>query len=116
MRFFIFVALVIVFAWCLDKDSPPENPPLPIRSEAAPPGKEYGENELWAEIRKAGTEPCLSRLRFTKIMGTWYLTCPECAAIPAELGLPRAIVNLVDAYAVGGKITLAELMRLTGEC
>ena len=74
---------------------------------------------LRAEIDKFQTDPCRTALMFRRLGGeddgSWILTCPGCgfAFRPVKGLFPQAIINHLELYSIGGKMTLTDGM-LTG--
>ena len=77
---------------------------------------------LRAEIDKFQTDPCRTTLMFRRLGGeddgSWILTCPGCGiAFRSVKGLfPQAIINHLELYSIGGKMTLTEVIRSQGGC
>ena len=73
-------------------------------------------DRLLSEMAKLETQPCNTQLRFSKLVVGWYITCPGCAAIPAGRVYPRAVIDLVDQWAVNGELSITSLLRMYGDC
>ena len=87
------------------------------RLGSLPPASEMdGTQRLFREIAKAGDDPCNTTLRLEKLLWSWYVSCPNCASIPAERHFPKILFDIAENYSVNREITFNELGRLTGEC
>ena len=73
-------------------------------------------SRLQAEMDKLDDSPCGTRLFFEKLLGTWYVGCPECARVPADRLYPEYFMDAVERFAVNGEITVTRLLRYRGEC
>ena len=73
--------------------------------------------KLKAEIQRAPDFPCQSPLEFVyfSVLG-WYVTCDGCSALPASKLYPKIFMNKVELYAIDGRISLPQFLRMTGEC
>lgn len=74
------------------------------------------EQWLYDEIAKSETSPCNTALRFEKKSSGWVLTCPGCSWLPADSFFPQRIINQIELEAIGGKLTLTQVGRITGDC
>ena len=67
-------------------------------------------------MEKINSTPCRTNLYLWKALGTWYLSGPECASIPASHIYPKALMAMADQWAVNKKISFNQLLKITGEC
>jgi len=85
--------------------------------EAAVVKAETDMDELMTEVERFGAQPCDTTLVFWKLaVGGWHLTCPGCAAVPADRFFARALIERIDRWAVMGELSVSDLMRISGEC
>ena len=75
-----------------------------------------GTDRLFNELARVESAPCSTALVFQRLLGTWYITCERCAAIPADRLYPDAVLDEVERWAVRGKLSFTELMALHGYC
>ena len=77
---------------------------------------EDGTDQLFNELARLEIAPCSTALVFQRLIGTWYITCEDCAAIPADRVYPDAVLEEVERWAVRGSLSFADLMALYGDC
>ena len=112
------VVLVFIATLILSGDDEPETA---VPTDAAPVAEEEAarENEeferLMRQIALIESDPCATELYFVDAF-RWMITCEGCAAMPASGIYPNAIIEDIERWAVGGRITVTELLAINGQC
>ena len=75
-----------------------------------------GYHRLIDEMGALDEFPCDTTLYFVHIRGEWYVTCPDCAAIPARQVYPKHLIADVDALSIDGRLPFMTIMVGMGLC
>ena len=74
------------------------------------------EDNLMRQFNLLEISPCASRLRFDKIEGEWFTTCPNCAAVPAIGFYSQQIFDIAEEHAVNNSIAFTRILQISGTC
>ena len=70
---------------------------------------------LARQMDRLQSRPCDTTLYCVDALG-WMIACEGCAAVPASPIYPPALIETVERWAVRGRITVTDLMKLHGQC
>ena len=91
----------------------PQNTASNAEEDAAQNDEEF--ERLARQMDKLQSQPCGTTLYFVDALG-WMITCEGCAAVPADLIYPPALIETIERWAVRGRITVTDLMKIHGQC
>ena len=75
-----------------------------------------GVQRLFEELAAFEHAPCETTLYFSYFRGEWWVTCPDCGAIPARNLYPQSIIREVEEWAVNNRLSMEMLLVTAGEC